>query len=297
VSSATAFVSIMEGCSKYCSFCVVPYTRGEEVSRKGSEILEEARRLADSGVREITLLGQNVNAWHGRGENGESLRLGELLAMLSEIGGIERLRYTTSHPIDMDESLIAAHRDLPKLMPYLHLPVQSGSDRILKAMNRRHTREYYFEVVAKVRQACPHIALSGDFIAGFPGETEDDFAQTMDLIEKVGYAQSFSFKYSRRPGTPGADLAGQIDEDAKTQRLKQMQALLNRQHAQFNAGVLGKTFDILLERPGRGASQLIGRSPYLQPVIVDASAGKIGDIVKVRIIETGPLSLKAEPVS
>ena len=288
-----AFLTVQEGCDKFCSFCVVPYTRGAEVSRSVGQILDEAARLAAAGVREITLLGQNVNAWHGVDGAGASVRLGELLGQLSQINGIERLRYTTSHPIDMDAGLIEAHKQLPKLMPYLHLPVQSGSNAILKAMNRRHDRQYYLDIVARVRQAQPDIALSGDFIVGFPGETDADFAETLDLVESVGYAQSYSFKYSERPGTPGAELDGKIDEAKKNRRLEILQALLGRQHAAFNQSLIGREMAILLEKPGRFGAQLIGRSPWLQSVIVDASAGKIGDIVGVRITESGPLSLKA----
>ena len=288
-----AFLTVQEGCDKFCSFCVVPYTRGAEVSRSVGQILDEAARLAAAGVREITLLGQNVNAWHGVDGAGASVRLGELLGQLSQINGIERLRYTTSHPIDMDAGLIEAHKQLPKLMPYLHLPVQSGSNAILKAMNRRHDRQYYLDIVARVRQAQPDIALSGDFIVGFPGETDADFAETLDLVESVGYAQSYSFKYSERPGTPGAELDGKIDEAKKNRRLEILQALLGRQHAAFNQSLIGREMAILLEKPGRFGAQLIGRSPWLQSVIVDASAGKIGDIVSVRITESGPLSLKA----
>jgi tRNA-2-methylthio-N6-dimethylallyladenosine synthase len=275
---------------------VVPYTRGAEASRPVSQIMAEARRLADAGVREVTLLGQNVNAWHGVSDSGDALRLGDLLWRLSEISGIGRLRYTTSHPIDMDEGLIEAHRTLPKLMPYLHLPVQSGSDRILKAMNRRHGRDFYLDLIARIRDARPGIAISGDFITGFPGESEADFEATMDLVRQVGYAQAFSFKYSTRPGTPGADLPGQVPEEVKVERLERLQALLQKQQHEFNRSLLGSEMDILLEKPGRHASQLIGRSPWLQSVIVDASAGEIGDIVRVRITEAGPLSLKAEKV-
>ena len=288
-----AFLTVQEGCDKFCSFCVVPYTRGAEVSRSVGQILDEAARLAAAGVREITLLGQNVNAWHGVNGAGASVRLGELLGQLSQINGIERLRYTTSHPIDMDAGLIEAHRLLPKLMPYLHLPVQSGSNAILKAMNRRHDRQYYLDIVARVREAQPDIALSGDFIVGFPGETDADFAETLDLVESVGYAQSYSFKYSERPGTPGAELDGKIGEAEKNRRLEILQALLGRQHADFNMSLIGREMAILLEKPGRFGAQLIGRSPWLQSVIVDASAGKMGDIVTVRITESGPLSLKA----
>ncbi|MGI9400089.1 MAG: tRNA (N6-isopentenyl adenosine(37)-C2)-methylthiotransferase MiaB [Rhizobiaceae bacterium] len=292
----SAFLTIQEGCDKFCTFCVVPYTRGAEVSRPVEQIFEEAVRLADSGVREITLLGQNVNAWHGKNADGITCRLGELLARLSEIKGVDRLRYTTSHPIDMDESLIEAHRDLPKLMPYLHLPVQAGSNRILKAMNRHHDRALYFDIVKKIRKACPDIALSGDFIVGFPGESDAEFEETLDLIRNIGYAQAFSFKYSARPGTPGADIPEQIDEAVKSERLARLQELLNKQQSDFNSGCIGKEVNLLIEKPGRKPDQVVGRSPWLQSVIIDAKAGKIGDIVKVRITDSGPNSLMAVPI-
>jgi tRNA-2-methylthio-N6-dimethylallyladenosine synthase len=291
-----AFLTVQEGCDKFCSFCVVPYTRGSEASRPVAQILAEARRLADAGVREITLLGQNVNAWHGKAASGGALRLGDLLDVLSQVEGIERLRYTTSHPIDMDEGLIAAHRDMPKLMPYLHLPVQSGSDRILKAMNRRHDRDYYFDVIERVRAARPDIAISGDFITGFPGETDSDFEATLDLVRRVNYAQSYSFKYSERPGTPGAELPGQLPEEVKVARLETLQALLHSQHLAFNRSLIGREADVLLEKSGRYPSQVIARSPWLQSVIVDAGIGEIGDIIRVRITDAGPLSLRAEAV-
>ncbi|MEM7462776.1 MAG: tRNA (N6-isopentenyl adenosine(37)-C2)-methylthiotransferase MiaB [Pseudomonadota bacterium] len=292
----SAFLTIQEGCDKFCTFCVVPYTRGAEVSRPVGQIVEEAKRLADSGVREVTLLGQNVNAWHGKSNDGTSCRLGELLAILSEIDGISRLRYTTSHPIDMDETLIQAHRDLPKLMPYLHLPVQAGSDRILKAMNRHHDRAHYFDIVDKIRKARPDIALSGDFIVGFPGESDAEFEETLELIRDIGYAQAFSFKYSPRPGTPGADIKDQVDEIAKSERLAILQDLLNTQQVAFNRDCVGKAVDLLIEKPGRLPGQLIGRSPWLQSVIIDANATKIGDIIKVRITSAGPNSLMAEAI-
>jgi len=253
-------------------------------------------RLAAAGVREITLLGQNVNAWHGTGEDGREWGLGELLTRLARIDGIARLRYTTSHPRDMDDALIAAHRDLPALMPYLHLPVQSGSDRILKAMNRRHTAEDYVRLVDRIRAANPDIAMSGDFIVGFPGETEADFRATLDLIERVDYAAAFSFKYSKRPGTPGAELPDQVDEAVKSERLERLQALLLRQQRAFAARCIGRTIDLLIEKSGRNPGQLVGRSPWLQPVIVDAKAGEIGDIVKVRITQAGANSFFAEAV-
>lgn len=292
----SAFLTIQEGCDKFCTFCVVPYTRGAEVSRPVQQIVEEAERLAESGVCEITLLGQNVNAWHGKNTDGATWRLGELLAKLSEIEGVSRLRYTTSHPIDMDNSLIDAHRDLPKLMPYLHLPVQAGSDRILKAMNRHHDRALYFDIVDKIRKARPDIALSGDFIVGFPGESDAEFEETLDLIRQIRYAQAYSFKYSPRPGTPGADIKEQVPEDVKRQRLARLQELLNSQQAEFNKSCIGREIDLLIEKPGRSSTQMVGRSPWLQSVIIGANAGKIGDIVRVRITGSGPNSLMALPI-
>ncbi|QCL74587.1 tRNA (N6-isopentenyl adenosine(37)-C2)-methylthiotransferase MiaB [Agrobacterium tumefaciens] len=290
----TAFLTVQEGCDKFCTFCVVPYTRGSEVSRPVRQIVDEAMKLVDAGVREITLLGQNVNAWQGEGPTGEKWGLAELLYRLAEIPGLARLRYTTSHPRDMDERLIGAHRDLRILMPYLHLPVQSGSDRILKAMNRRHTGEEYIQLIEKIRSARPDIAMSGDFIVGFPGETDRDFEDTMAMVETVKYAQAFSFKYSTRPGTPGADLTDQVEEDVKAERLERLQALLLRQQKEFAESLVGKTMDVLLEKPGRMPEQLIGRSPWLQSVNLDAKTLKIGDIVNVRITATGPNSLFAE---
>ena len=292
----TAFLTVQEGCDKFCTFCVVPYTRGSEVSRPVEQIVAEAERLVAGGVREITLLGQNVNAWHGEAADGREWGLGELLHRLAEIDGLERLRYTTSHPRDMDDALIEAHRDLDKLMPYLHLPVQAGSDRILKAMNRRHTAADYRLLVDRIRAARPDIALSGDFIVGFPGETEADFADTLRLVEEIGYAQAFSFKYSPRPGTPGADLTDQVPETEKSDRLERLQILLRQQQQSFAEACVGKTIDLLLEKPGRLAGQLIGRSPWLQPVIVDAKPSQIGDIVGVRITKTGSNSLFAEQI-
>ncbi|WP_421867530.1 tRNA (N6-isopentenyl adenosine(37)-C2)-methylthiotransferase MiaB [Pararhizobium sp.] len=293
----TAFLTVQEGCDKFCTFCVVPYTRGSEVSRPVAQIVAEAQKLVDAGVREITLLGQNVNAWHGAGAGGEKLGLGELLHRLTRIEGLARLRYTTSHPRDMDDSLIEAHRDLKQLMPYLHLPIQSGSNRILKAMNRRHTTAEYIALIARIKAARPDLALSGDFIVGFPGETDEDFEDTLRLVETVGYAQAFSFKYSTRPGTPGADLGDQVPEDVKAKRLERLQALLLKQQNEFAQQCIGKTIDLLLEKPGRMPGQLIGRSPWLQSVNVDANASQIGDIVSVRITGAGPNSLFAEVVS
>ncbi|ESY65751.1 MULTISPECIES: tRNA (N6-isopentenyl adenosine(37)-C2)-methylthiotransferase MiaB [Mesorhizobium] len=290
----TAFLTVQEGCDKFCTFCVVPYTRGSEVSRPVAQIVAEAERLAEAGVREVTLLGQNVNAWHGQGENGEEWGLGRLLHRLAEIPGLARLRYTTSHPRDMDDELIAAHRDLPSLMPYLHLPVQSGSDRILKAMNRRHTARDYLALLDRIRAARPDIALSGDFIVGFPGETEADFEATMELVRQVNYASAFSFKYSPRPGTPGAEMADHVPETVKDERLQRLQALLLKQQQDFGLSLVGSTIDTLIEKPGRQAGQKVGRSPWLQPVIVDEKAGEIGDIIQVRITKTGYNSLFAE---
>ncbi|MGH6763308.1 MAG: tRNA (N6-isopentenyl adenosine(37)-C2)-methylthiotransferase MiaB [Phyllobacterium sp.] len=290
----SAFLTVQEGCDKFCSFCVVPYTRGSEVSRPVAQIVQEAEKLAASGVREVTLLGQNVNAWHGEAADGRAWGLGELLYRLAEVPGIARLRYTTSHPRDMDDALIAAHRDLPCLMPYLHLPVQAGSDNILKAMNRKHTGADYLRLVERIREARPDIALSGDFIVGFPGETNEDFEATLQLVRDVTYAAAYSFKYSPRPGTPGAELTDQVPEDIKDERLQRLQALLSEQQYAFQRSLIGKSMDILIEKPGREADQLVGRSPWLQPVILDANEGKIGDIVHVRITATGTNSLVAE---
>ncbi|MGL3608337.1 tRNA (N6-isopentenyl adenosine(37)-C2)-methylthiotransferase MiaB [Rhizobium sp. G187] len=292
--SVTAFLTVQEGCDKFCTFCVVPYTRGSEVSRPLSQLLMEARRLVDSGVRELTLLGQNVNAWHGEDEKGRAIGLGDLLYKLAEVPGLARLRYTTSHPRDMDDRLIEAHRDLRMLMPYLHLPVQSGSDRILKAMNRRHKASEYVALIERIRSVRPDIALSGDFIVGFPGETEEDFEDTMKLVREVNYAQAYSFKYSTRPGTPGADLPDHVAEDVKTERLARLQALLLEQQQAFMQSMIGRTIDLLLEKPGRMPGQLIGRSPWLQSVNVDAMSSQIGDIIQVRITAAGPNSLFAE---
>lgn len=290
----TAFLTVQEGCDKFCTFCVVPYTRGSEVSRPVSQILDEAMKLVDAGVREITLLGQNVNAWRSTGPKGEEWGLAELLYRLAEIPGLARLRYTTSHPRDMDDRLIEAHRELRALMPYLHLPVQAGSDRILTAMNRRHTGEEYLRLIERIRDARPDIAMSGDFIVGFPGETDQDFEDTLAIVEAVKYAQAFSFKYSTRPGTPGADLTDQVPEDVKAERLERLQALLLKQQNDFAQSLVGKTMDVLLEKPGRMPGQLIGRSPWLQSVNLDAKNMKIGDIIHVRITATGPNSLFAE---
>ena len=278
----TAFLTVQEGCDKFCTFCVVPYTRGAEISRDMDAIMREARHLAEAGIREITLIGQNVNAWHGRDAAGASSHLAALLYQVAEIPSIERLRYTTSHPRDMDENLIAAHRDLPQLMPYLHLPVQSGSDSILAAMNRKHTRDDYLRLIDRIRAVRPDIALSSDFIVGFPGETDRDFEDTMDLVRRVGYGSAFSFKYSERPGTPAADLTVQIPESVKNERIYALQALIMDQQTAFNAATIGKTVDVLIEKPGRHPGQWTGKSPYLQPVVVEDHV-HTGDIVSVEI--------------
>jgi tRNA-2-methylthio-N6-dimethylallyladenosine synthase len=291
----TAFLTVQEGCDKFCTFCVVPYTRGSEVSRPVTQILAEAERLAAAGVREVTLLGQNVNAWHGEGPDGRQWGLGDLLFRLAEIPGLDRLRYTTSHPRDMADGLIAAHRDLDKLMPYLHLPIQAGSDRILKAMNRRHTAEEYLGLIERIRAARPDIAMSGDFIVGFPGETDEDFEETLRVVREVGYAQAFSFKYSARPGTPAAESKFQVPEKVKDERLQRLQALLGEQQAAFARGLVGRNIDLLLEKKGRHEGQLVGRSPWLQPVIVDEKAGGIGEIVRVRITSASANSMFADP--
>jgi tRNA-2-methylthio-N6-dimethylallyladenosine synthase len=281
----SAFVTVQEGCDKFCTFCVVPYTRGAEVSRPVQKVIAEIEHLAAAGVREITLIGQNVNAYHGEGPDGRAWSLPRLLERAAQIHGIARLRYTTSHPRDMDDALIAAHRDLASLMPQLHLPVQSGSDRILAAMNRRHGRVDYLDIVRRLRQARPDLALTSDFIVGFPGETERDFADTLSLIEEVGFSGSFSFKYSQRPGTPGADMDDQIAEDVKSERLQRLQDLIDRQQTAFNQSCVGKSFDVLFEKPGRHQGQVVGRSPYLQPVPVEAPQSLIGEIATVTITE------------
>ncbi|MFD2238810.1 tRNA (N6-isopentenyl adenosine(37)-C2)-methylthiotransferase MiaB [Aureimonas populi] len=290
----TAFLTVQEGCDKFCTFCVVPYTRGAEVSRPFAAVMEEARRLAAAGVRELTLLGQNVNAWSGEGGGGRRLGLGGLLRELAEIPGIARLRYTTSHPRDMDDDLIAAHRDLAALMPYLHLPVQSGSDAILKAMNRRHKAGDYLRLLDRIREARPDIALSGDFIVGFPGESDADFEATMELVRQVRFAAAYSFKYSPRPGTPGAAMGGHVEEAVKTERLERLQALIREHQLAFQESFVGREQEVLVEKRGRHPGQMIGRSPFLLPVVVPQSAGAIGEIVTVRIEASLPNSLMAE---
>jgi tRNA-2-methylthio-N6-dimethylallyladenosine synthase len=293
----TAFLTVQEGCDKFCSFCVVPYTRGAETSRPLAQVLDEARALAAAGVRELTLLGQNVNAYHGLDAAGRAVGLGELCARLGEIEGLARLRYTTSHPADMTDELIAAHRDNPRLMPYLHLPVQSGSDAILRAMNRRHSRATYLELVARIRAARPDIALSGDFIVGFPGETDADFEQTLSIVREVGYASAFTFKYSPRPGTPAADAADQVPEALKTERLYRLQELVTAQMRGFAQACVGQTLDVLFDKPGRLPGQLGGRSPYLQAVHVEAPETLIGTVQRVEIVAAGNNSLAGKIVT
>jgi tRNA-2-methylthio-N6-dimethylallyladenosine synthase len=288
----SAFLTVQEGCDKFCTFCVVPYTRGGEYSRPVASILEEARRLADLGAREITLLGQNVNAYRGAGPDGEDWALAQLLHALSRVEGIKRLRYTTSHPRDMSDDLIAAHGEIEGLMPYLHLPVQSGSDTILEAMNRQHTADEYRRIVDRIRAARSDIALSSDFIVGFPGESDKDFEDTMTLIRDIGYAGAYSFKYSKRPGTPASAARKQIPEDIKSARLEALQALLIQHQRTFNRSCEGRTLSVLFEKPGRTTGQAIGRSPYLQSVHVDGADSLIGEIRDVKIVAVGPNSLK-----
>ena len=284
-SGPSAFLTVQEGCDKFCTYCVVPYTRGAEISRPWHDVLAEAHQLVDAGAREIVLLGQNVNAW---GEEG--CGLAELIRALAAINGLERIRYTTSHPADMSDALIAAHGEVEKLMPYLHLPVQSGSDRILKAMNRSHTAESYLRTLDRVRAARPDIALSGDFIVGFPDETEEDFTATLNLVDAVGYASAYSFKYSARPGTPAATMEGQIEREVMDERLQRLQARINQHQLAFNQSTVGRNTDILIERAGRHPGQMIGKSPWLQSVHVEAAAA-VGSFVDVTLAAAGPRSM------
>jgi len=286
-----AFLTVQEGCDKFCTFCVVPYTRGTEYSRSVADIEREARNLVGTGVREITLLGQNVNAYHGSGPDGTSWSLAQLIRHLANIEGLARLRYTTSHPRDMSDDLIAAHGEEEKLMPYLHLPFQSGSDRILAAMNRKHTAEQYLELVARIRAAQPQIALSTDVIVGFPGETEREFEETLALTREVGFAQAYSFKYSARPGTPAAKLGAQVPDEVKSRRLLRLREQLNGQQSAFNTRCVGRVLPVLFEKPGRRTGQLVGRSPYLQAVHAEAALGHLGRILPVEILACGPNSL------
>jgi tRNA-2-methylthio-N6-dimethylallyladenosine synthase len=290
VRNVASFLTVQEGCDKFCSFCVVPYTRGAEFSRPVSQVMDEARKLVAHGVREVTLLGQNVNAYRGPNDKGVTTSLANLVAQLSEIEGLARIRYTTSHPRDMSDDLIEAHANNPKLMPYLHLPVQAGSDAVLKRMNRGHTAQHYIDLIAKVRKARPDIAISGDFIVGFPGETDQDFEDTMALVKHVKYSSAYSFKYSPRPGTPAADKTDQVPEDVKAQRLARLQELLTEQLKAFNTACMDRELPVLLEKPGRNPGQWIGRSPYLQSVHLETTEA-VGKIVKARIVSVMTNSL------
>ena len=292
----TAFLTVQEGCDKFCTFCVVPYTRGAEWSRPLAAVLDEARALADRGVREVTLLGQNVNAYDGERPDGKKATLAELAYALAAIPGLDRIRYTTSHPNDMSDDLIAAHGELEALMPYLHLPVQSGSDRILRLMNRKHGRQKYFDLVARIRDARPDMAMSGDFIVGFPGETERDFEDTLDLVRQVNYASAFSFIYSPRPGTPASTMAAQVDPEVAKDRLHRLQALLTEQQVAFNAAMAGRVVPVLFEKKGRHGRQAIGRSPYLQSVYVEDADHLLGRIVPVEILRGQQNSLTGQRI-
>ena len=287
----SAFLTIQEGCDKFCTYCVVPYTRGAEISRPFADLISEARKLVDNGAREITLLGQNVSAWRGENERGHSIGLAGLVRTLAAIDDLARIRYTTSHPADMDEEIIAAHGEVDKLMPYLHLPVQSGSDRVLKAMNRSHTAESYLLLLERFRAARPDLALSGDFIVGFPGETEAEFEETLQLVDEVGYAQAFSFKYSPRPGTPAATMGEQVAKEVMDDRLQRLQAALNRDQLAFNEASLGRTCEVLVERKGKHPGQWLGKSPWLQSVWFTDPQAAIGDLVECELAEAGPNSL------
>lgn len=288
----STFLAIQEGCDKFCTFCVVPYTRGAEYSRPVQAIYNEATRVCEQGVKEITLLGQNVNAYHGQApQSEEEWGLGKLMGYLANIEGLDRIRYMTSHPRDMDEELMIAHRDIPQVMPFMHLPVQSGSDRILDAMNRKHTRKHYLEIIEKLRGYCPDIALSSDFIVGFPGETEQDFQDTLNLVQEVRYAQAYSFKYSPRIGTPGALMENQIPEEVKSERLERLQELLFAQQQAFNDACIGKTMPVLLDRMGKKPGQILGKTPYAQSVYVEAPASLFGQCVDVKIEKASSNSL------
>ncbi|AIT79930.1 MULTISPECIES: tRNA (N6-isopentenyl adenosine(37)-C2)-methylthiotransferase MiaB [Novosphingobium] len=291
-SGPTAFLTVQEGCDKFCTYCVVPYTRGAEVSRPHGDLIEEARRLVEAGAREITLLGQNVNAWTGENAKGQTVGLDGLIRELAQIADLARIRYTTSHPNDMTPGLIAAHGEIDKLMPFLHLPVQAGNDRVLKAMNRSHSAESYLKILEQVRAARPDIALSGDFIVGFPGETDAEFEDTLKLVDAVGYAQCFSFKYSPRPGTPAATMDGQVPLAVMDERLQRLQAALNRDQYAFNTATVGKTCSVLVERKGKHPGQWLGKSPWLQSVHFEADV-QVGDLVEVEITSAGPNSLGA----
>ncbi len=292
-SGASAFLTVQEGCDKFCTYCVVPYTRGAEISRPFSDLIDEAERLVEAGAKEITLLGQNVNAWTGEDAKGRPIGLAGLIRAAASMRPLRRIRYTTSHPNDMDDDLIAAHAEIDKLMPFLHLPVQAGSDRVLKAMNRTHTTESYLKLLDRVRATRPDIALSGDFIVGFPGETEAEFAETLALVEAVGYAQAFSFKYSPRPGTPAAGMDGQVAPEVMDERLQRLQAALQRSSLAFNRGSVGRRCEVLVERRGRREGQWLGKSPWLQSVHFEGEA-RIGDLLEVELVEAGPNSVHAK---
>ncbi|MBL4805324.1 MAG: tRNA (N6-isopentenyl adenosine(37)-C2)-methylthiotransferase MiaB [Alphaproteobacteria bacterium] len=296
-SGSSAFLSIQEGCDKFCTFCVVPYTRGAEYSRDVQAIVDEGKRMVDGGALEITVLGQNVNAFHGIGPDGSTWGLGELLRALHDIDGLERLRYTTSHPRDMDDDLIAAHGELPKLQPFLHLPVQSGSNKILKAMNRKHDRDLYFDVIERLRKARPDITFSSDFIVGFPGETDQDFEDTMDMVRRVEFVSCYSFKFSARPGTPAANMQNLVRDDVASERLSRLQALLNEQQAEFNRKSVGMTLPVLLDRKGKKPGQLVGRSPFMQSVFVQGNERLMDTIVDIKITEGFDNSLTGEIVT
>ena len=289
-SGGSAFLTVQEGCDKFCTYCVVPYTRGAEISRAFAEITAEAERLVAAGVREITLLGQNVNAWSGTDDRGRAVGLAGLIRALAALPDLARIRYTTSHPADMDDTLIAAHGEVAKLMPFLHLPVQSGSDRVLTAMNRSHTADSYLRLLDRFRQARPDIALSGDFIVGFPGETEAEFAATLSLVDAVGYAQAFSFKYSPRPGTPAATMDGAVPDEVMDERLQRLQAALNRGQLAFNRDTVGRRCQVLVERHGKHDGQWLGKSPWLQSVHFTGDAA-IGDLAEVELAEALPNSM------
>jgi len=291
----SAFLTVQEGCDKFCTYCVVPYTRGAEISRPFRDIVNEAEKLVEAGAKELTLIGQNVNAWRGEDARGRAAGLDALARHLADLPGLARIRYTTSHPNDMTDALIAAHAENPKLMPFLHLPVQSGSNRVLKAMNRSHTTESYLAILERVRAARPDIALSGDFIVGFPGETDAEFEETLTLVRSVGYAQCFSFKYSPRPGTPAATMDGQIPLEVMDERLQRLQAELNRHQHAFNLASVGKSCSVLVERKGKLPGQWLGKSPWLQSVHFEGKAA-IGDLVEVELTAAGPNSLHAQTV-
>jgi len=293
----STFLSVQEGCDKFCTFCVVPYTRGAEFSRSADGILAEAKRMVAQGAREITLLGQNVRAFHGRGSDGSDWGLGRLIAAMAEIDGLARIRYTTSHPRDMDDALIAAHGNVPSLMPFLHLPVQSGSDRILAAMNRKHSQDDYRKVVDRLRHARPDLALSSDFIVGFPGESDRNFAETLRLVTDIGYAQAYSFKFSARPGTPAASMDDQVEDAVKSERLAMLQELLNAQQVAFNQGSVGHILPVLLDRRGKRPGQLQGRSPAMQSVFIEANDRLYGSVIDVHIAKAFPNSLTGTPVT